>query len=161
MRVCIFDLGLVNERHVAADFSMFTGLPGAPANAVEITISGDPSDPGGLYGDRYQSRCHEQSGKKTGIKTLFLEIRVNDKVYTQKFVTFEELVTEDLGTGNSISLVEIKKVPKATITVTVPTEDAVYNPSTKKFDRGTEKGIGYTISIKNEQGKNKEILSSA
>ena len=99
--------------------------------------------------------------KKQESKPNSLEIKVNDKVYTQKFVTFEELVTEDFSTGNSISLVEIKKIPKATITVTVPTEDAVYNPSTKKIDRGTEKGIGFTISIKNEQGKNKEILSSA
>ena len=161
MRSWIFDLGLVNERHVAADLSKFTGLPGAPANAVEITISGDPSDPGTYMVTDISPVVMSSPVKKQESKPNSLEIKVYDKVYTQKFVTFEELVTEDFSTGNSISLVEIKKIPKATITVTVPTEDAVYNPSTKKFDRGTEKGIGFTISIKNEQGKNKEILSSA
>ena len=160
MRSWIFDLGLVNERHVAADLSKFTGLPGAPANAVEITISGDPSDPGTYMVTDISPVVMSSPVKKQESKPNSLEIKVNDKVYTQKFVTFEELVTEDFSTGNSISLVEIKKIPKATITVTVPTEDAVYNPSTKKFDRGTDKGIGFTISIKNEQGKNKEILSS-
>jgi hypothetical protein len=161
MRSWIFDLGLVNERHVAADLSTFTGLPGAPANAVEITISGDPSDPGTYMVTDISPVVMSGPVKKQQSKPNSLEIKVNDKVYSQTFITYEELVTEDFSSGNSISLVEIKKVPKATIIVTVPTEDAVYNSTTKKFDRGTEKGIGFTVSIKNEQGKNKEILSSA
>jgi hypothetical protein len=161
MRSWIFDLGLVNERHVAADLSTFTGLPGAPANAVEITISGDPSDPGTYMVTDISPVVVSGPVKKQESKPNSLEIKVNDKVHSQTFITYEELVTEDFSSGNSISLVEIKKVPKATITVIVPTEDAVYNSATKKFDRGTEKGIGFTISIKNEQGKNKEILSSA
>jgi hypothetical protein len=159
MRSWIFDLGLVNERHVADDLSTITGLTGAPANAVEITISGDPSDAGTYMVTDISPVIMSSPVKKQQSKPNSLEIKVNDKVYSQTFVTYEELVTEDFSSGNSISLVEIKKVPQATITVTVPTEDAVYNSATKKFDKSTEKGIGFTISIKNEQGKNKEILS--
>jgi hypothetical protein len=159
MRSWIFDLGLVNERHVAEDLSTITGLPGAPANAVEITISGDPSDAGTYMVTDISPVVMSSPVKKQQSKPNSLEIKVNDKVYSQTFVTYEELVTEDFSSGNSISLVEIKKVPQATITVTVPTEDAFYNSTSKKFDRDTEKGIGFTISIKNEQGKNKEILS--
>jgi hypothetical protein len=160
MRSWIYNLGLVNERHVAADLSKFTGLPGAPANAVEITISGDPSDAGTYMVTDISPVLMSSPVKKGPSKPNSLEIKVNDKVYSQTFVTFEELVTEDFSSGNSISLVEIKKVPQATVIVTVPTEDAAYNPVSKKFDKDTEKGIPFTISIKNEQGKTKEILSS-
>ena len=120
------------------DFSKFTGLPGAPANAVEITISGDPSDAGTYMVTDIIPVVMSTPVKKES-KPNSLEIKVNDKVYTQTFVTFEELVTEDFSTGNSISLVEIKKVPQATITVTVPTEDAVITLPQKSLTEAQRK----------------------
>jgi hypothetical protein len=98
--------------------------------------------------------------KKEKDKTDTIEIRVKDEIYSQEFVTYQELVTEDFSSGSSISLIEIKKIPQLTVTVTVPTDTATYNPATKKFDIGTEQGVPFTITLKNDKGKSKEILSS-
>jgi len=160
MRSWIFDLGLVNERHVTTDLGTFTGLSGAPANAVEITMTGDPSDASTYIVTDIQPVVFTSPVKKEKNKPDTLEINVEDQVYSQEFVTYQELVTEDFSSGSSISLVEIKKIPQPTVTVTVPTDTASYNPATKKFDIGTEQGVPFTLTIKNNKGKSKEILSS-
>jgi hypothetical protein len=160
MRSWIFDLGLVNERHVTTDLGTFTGLSGAPANAVEITMSGDPSDASTYIVTDIQPLIFTSPVKKEKDKTDTIEIRVKDEIYSQEFVTYQELVTEDFSSGSSISLVDIKKIPQPAVTVTVPTDTATYNPATKKFDVGTEQGVPFTITIKNNNGKSKEILSS-
>ena len=123
-------------------------------------MSGDPSDASTYIVTDIQPVIFKSPVKKEKDKTDTIEIKVKDEIYSQEFVTYQELVTEDFSSGSTISLVEIKKIPQPTVTVTVPTDTAIYNPATKKFDIGTEHGVLFTITIKNNKGKSQEILSS-
>ena len=161
MRSWIFDLGLVNERYVTSKLSAFSGTSsGAPSHAVEIVMTGDPSDATTYTVSDMRPVVTSNPVKLKNDKKDTVEIKVKDTVYSQNFETYEELITEDFTTGSSISLVDVKNIERPIVIVTVPTDNAVYNKATKKFDVGSEKGIPFTISIKKSNGQSKTIYSS-
>jgi hypothetical protein len=161
MRDWIFALGLVNQRHVASDLSAFKGTSsGTPANAVEVVMSGDPADTDSYTVIDIRPVTFKNPLKVQNDKPDTLEVKVKDTVHSQTFDTYEDLVTEDFSTGNSISLVDFSEVPQPVLVVTVPTGDAVYNKVTKKFDIGLEKGVPFTVSVKKHEGNVKSVYSS-
>gem|GEM_PF-4718784 len=61
---------------------------------------------------------------------------------------------------HSIGLVAFDNVPQTSITVTVPTGDAVYNKATKKFDIRGERGSRSRYRSKNMTGTGKRCIQA-
>ncbi len=153
MRSWVFNLGLVNEKHIASVLSSFSGVPAAVyANTIEITLQGNPDDLNSYEVVEVKKADFSNEVRIEKQKKNSLRITAGAKQFLQNFDVYDYLITEDFNSSQNIKLVNYETIPKPTVTVFVSTKDFSLDSRTKKLG-GTE----FSIVLEKEGKDIKEI----
>jgi hypothetical protein len=162
MRSWRYNLGRVNERHVAADVGGFSGLvpPGTPL-AVEVTLEGNPDDLGSYEVTEINEVKVRNPVKENRKDPDALEIRVGGETFVQSFDTYDYLVAEDFSIPGRLSLVDFQQIPRPILRVTVPTGKARLNRETRSFDLPGRMNVPFSVSLSRGEVRVKDFSFTA